>query len=251
MNAFLILMFLFFIGSCLGWVIELLYRHFSPSNKTRKWINPGFLNGPYLPIYGFGLVTLYLLAGLERLIPVSSPVLAKLILFLFMAVCMTLIEYVAGVIFIRGMKVKLWDYSNEPLNFQGIICIRFSLYWAALGALYYFLIHPYILRALEWFASNLAFSFVLGMFFGTFIIDFCYSAQLIVKIRRFADENHILVRYEELKKSIRDTVDERREKYKFMFALSGLRTINEHLKGYFDVQLAFKNADDDAKSDKK
>lgn len=66
---------------------------------------------------------------------------SKLLLFLVMAIVMTLLEYIAGLIFIKGMKVKLWDYTNEKFNLQGIICLRFSVYWAILGAVYYFLIH--------------------------------------------------------------------------------------------------------------
>ena len=65
MNLFLTLAYLFFIGSTLGWVAELLYRRFlSGANPERKWINPGFCTGPYLPIYGFGLCTLFLLASM-------------------------------------------------------------------------------------------------------------------------------------------------------------------------------------------
>lgn len=48
MNMFLTLAYLFFIGSTLGWVAELLYRRFlSGANPERKWINPGFCVGPY------------------------------------------------------------------------------------------------------------------------------------------------------------------------------------------------------------
>lgn len=67
MNFFLTLAFLFFIGSTIGWGIEVIFRRFfSSANPERKWINPGFLNGPYLPLYGFGLCFLYLLASLEK-----------------------------------------------------------------------------------------------------------------------------------------------------------------------------------------
>ena len=56
MNIFLTLAFLFFIGATLGWVLELLFRRFfSSANPERKWINPGFCVGPYLPLYGCGL----------------------------------------------------------------------------------------------------------------------------------------------------------------------------------------------------
>ena len=66
MSNILILAFLFFAGCLIGWGIEVIFRRFEPNNKARKWINPGFLIGPYLPLYGFGLCTLYLLAGLEH-----------------------------------------------------------------------------------------------------------------------------------------------------------------------------------------
>lgn len=67
MNLFLTLAFLFFVGSVTGWIIELVYRRFfSSANPERKWINPGFCTGPYLPLYGCGLCVLYLIASLEN-----------------------------------------------------------------------------------------------------------------------------------------------------------------------------------------
>ena len=66
MNLWLVLAFLFFIGSLSGWCLELLYRKFfSDANPDRKWINPGFLSGPYLPLYGFSLCVLFLLAHIK------------------------------------------------------------------------------------------------------------------------------------------------------------------------------------------
>ena len=64
MSIFLTLAYLFFIGSVFGWVLELFYRNLT--QKHSKWINPGFCTGPYLPIYGFGLCLLFLLASQER-----------------------------------------------------------------------------------------------------------------------------------------------------------------------------------------
>ena len=57
MNMFLTLAFLFFIGSVIGWILELFYRRMISS---KKWINPGFLVGPYLPLYGFRFVCILL-----------------------------------------------------------------------------------------------------------------------------------------------------------------------------------------------
>lgn len=54
-QVFLIVLYLFFFGGVGGWVLELLFRRFfSGANPERKWLNPGFLFGPCLPLYGFG-----------------------------------------------------------------------------------------------------------------------------------------------------------------------------------------------------
>lgn len=204
MNTFILLAFLFFMGSLIGWGLEVVYRRFfSGANPERRWINPGFLTGPYLPLYGFGLTLLYLIAACEPYMKISDPLWSKTALFLFMAVCMTVIEYIAGVIFIRGMNIKLWDYSDRRGNVQGIICPLFSFFWAVLGAVYYFLVHPYILGALDWLSRNLTFSFVIGFFYGVFMLDFASSTQLMVKLRRFAAEKQIVIRYEEYKEHAR------------------------------------------------
>ena len=222
MDIFLTLAFLFFVGSLLGWVLELLFRNIV--NRRDKWINPGFCTGPYLPIYGFGLCTLYLLAGLERY------GLSKLVLFLAMAVGMTLIEYIAGLFCLKYFKVMLWDYSDLWGNVQGLICPLFSFFWAVLGAMYYFLIHPYILGALDWLSRNLAFSFFIGMFYGVFLIDVAHSANLVVRLKALAVENRVVVRYEALKHHIRDNFEENKFKYNFFRPFHDARPLSERLK---------------------
>ena len=238
MNILLILAFLFSIGSMLGWCIEVLFRHFIllKSGAENSWINPGFLIGPCLPLYGFGLCILYLLASLEKYSIIENYVVNKLVLFILMAVFMTLIEYIAGIIFIKGMNVKLWDYSNQWGNIQGVICPLFSFFWAILGAAYYFLIHPYILGALLWLSNNLAFSFFIGMFFGALTIDFIFSANLLVKIKSFAEDNQIVVRYEGLKETVRRTRERQKKKANFIFALYSDTPIAEQLKSYLEKE---------------
>ena len=217
MSNILILAFLFFAGCLIGWGIEVIFRRFEPSNKARKWINPGFLIGPYLPLYGFGLCTLYLLAGLEKFIHTDNTALQKFILFLLMAIAMTVIELIAGEIFIVKMHVKLWDYTGNKFNYN-------------------FSIHPYILDALNWLANNLAFSFFIGFFYGVFAIDLFYSLKLAEKIKTFAEENDMVIRYEEFKRHIRESSEERKEKYRFMLSMGSGARLGEHLKKYRDKQ---------------
>lgn len=110
------LAFLFMLGSVSGWIMELFFRRFV---SMKKWINPGFLNGPYLPMYGCGTVLLF---G-ACFIP-----LPRWAIILILTSGLILLEYVTGLIFIKGMKIKLWDYSDRRGNIQGIICPLFSLF---------------------------------------------------------------------------------------------------------------------------
>ncbi|MBQ9750656.1 MAG: putative ABC transporter permease [Clostridia bacterium] len=234
MGILLKLSFLFCIGCSAGWVLELFFRRFfSKENPERKWINPGFLSGPWLPLYGFGLCLLYLLAGLEPHIKGSGWI-KKAFLFLVMAICMTAIEYLAGIFSIKVLKVHLWDYSNEWGNIQGIICPLFSLFWAILGAIYYFLIHPNILLALDWLSKNLTFSFAIGFYFGIFAIDVAYSCRLLSKIRKFAKENDIVVKYGKFRHILANALEERHRRKRFFLPHKTELPISDHLKSYLE-----------------
>ncbi|MBQ8621089.1 MAG: hypothetical protein IJ422_02120 [Oscillospiraceae bacterium] len=48
------------------------------------------------------------------------------------ALAITAVELTAGLIFNRNYGV--WDYRNLPMNFQGQICLPFTLLWYPLSA---------------------------------------------------------------------------------------------------------------------
>lgn len=242
MTILLILAFLFFIGSVFGWVLELFFRRFfSANNPERKWINPGFCTGPYLPLYGSGLCVLYLMAGIRPYINFGNKIIDNVVLLVAMGLAMTVIEYIAGIISYKGFHVRLWDYSDEKGNIQGIICPKFSLAWGLLGVAYFYLVHPNILDALDWLAHNLAMSFFIGLFYGVFIIDIVNSANLITKLRKIADENDVVVRYEELKNQIRAHHEERKLKYNFFHPFRTELSLNEHVQSIKEKSETLKN----------
>jgi len=199
MSFILLLAFLFFMGSLTGWVIELFYRRFV---SQHKWVNPGFLSGPYLPVYGFGLVCLYLIASQEKRFDFGNPVLEKLMLFLLMMVVMTVVEYIGGWFLLKYFRLRLWDYTDQWGNIQGLICPLYSLMWSVLGAIYYFLIHPHILAALEWLSNNLAFSFFIGFFYGVFVLDLAHTTKFALAVKKFAKQKQLVMHYEEIKERI-------------------------------------------------
>jgi len=213
MRLVLNLAFLFFIGSILGWNFEVVFRKFfSSSNPEHKWINPGFCVGPYLPIYGCGLCVLFLLARAGQLLNLN-----QWVIFICMAISMTLIEYFGGLYFLKTMNLRLWDYRDDWGNIDGLICPLFSFFWAVLGAIYYFLVHPYILDALNWLTNNITFLFVVGFFFGVFSVDMGYSSGVVKKIKKFAKENNIVVYLENIKLHIKNLSEEVHQKNYFFF----------------------------------
>jgi uncharacterized membrane protein len=208
-------MFLFFAGSLIGWGIEIVWRKFfSKNNPEHRWINPGFLTGPYIPLYGFCLTILFVLSFIDVTF-IENKIIRQTVLFIFMALCITLIEYIAGLIFIKGMKIKLWDYSKNRGNIQGIICPLYTFFWYVLSAVYYFLIHPKILNWLYWFTNHLTFCLVVGFFYGVFSVDIVYSFRIMNRLRRFAKENKYVILLENLHQQIRKMNEENKEKVHF------------------------------------
>ncbi len=220
--------FLFFTGSVLGWVLEVFFRRFF---SAKKWINPGFLTGPYLPLYGFGLSGMFAISRLP--IETGTPWLDALLIILIMGVSMTVIEYFAGLIFIKGMKIKLWDYSDRPGNIQGIICPLFSFFWLLISAAFYFIMTGPVTEAVRWFVNHIEFAYFVGVITGVFLVDLCHSLHLSVKIRAFAKEKRIVVHYEKLKEFIKDHVESFEQRHaSFCFPFRSARALWEDLEGY-------------------
>ncbi len=107
----------FYIYSFIGWIWECCYV----SVQKHRWVNRGFLNGPFLPIYGCGA-----LAVLISTIPVRDNV---VLIFIFGMTGATILEYFTGWGMEKLFKVKYWDYSRQPFNLNGYICPMASIGW--------------------------------------------------------------------------------------------------------------------------
>lgn len=198
MTTWLILAFLFFVGSLLGWWLEFAFRNLISHKGPRMgfFINPGFCRGPYLPIYGIGLSVMFVISFVLTPEKGYAPV---WLIILGIGICMSLIEFIGGWILLKFANMRLWDYSKMPGNIKGYICPQFSLIWMTLGGIYYVVVHPLVIDGLIWLSKNLAFSFAIGLFFGFFIIDFYLSNRDAMIIKEFGNDNEVIVKYDELK----------------------------------------------------
>ena len=120
--------------SFLGWCCEVAFA----ALKTGKFVNRGFLNGPVCPIYGFGVLSVVL---------VLEPVKDNLLLLFFGSMVFTsLLEFLAGFAMERIFHDKWWDYSSNPFNIKGYICLEFSVMWGIACVLVVDIIHPIIMK---------------------------------------------------------------------------------------------------------
>ena len=63
-------LFIFAIFSVVGWILEVTYR----SITNKKFINPGFLSGCAIPLYGFGVVILNIICIMEKILNYLLPI---------------------------------------------------------------------------------------------------------------------------------------------------------------------------------
>lgn len=129
----------FFIYCFIGWIIESTYV----SVRSLHFVNRGFLRLPLLPLYGSGAIIMLWL---------SLPAQGNLFLvFLFGMLGASALEYVTGYAMERLFKMKYWDYSNNPFNLNGYVCLTNSIAWGFLTLLLTEVIH----RPLEWLVLRL------------------------------------------------------------------------------------------------
>lgn len=125
-------MLFFFIYCFVGWVWECCYV----STLKHKWVNRGFLHGPFLPIYGFGAITiLWITLPVRESIPAIA---------LAGAVGATVLEYVTGAVMEKLFHVRYWDYSNQKCNLNGYICLSSTFAWGVFSVILVRYVHQYI-----------------------------------------------------------------------------------------------------------
>jgi len=140
-------------------------------------VNPGFLAGPFLPIYGtFALLVIW-----------SSGLIGNLTWpwqFAWFVFISTLLEYVAGWFFERFYHLQLWDYHSIPFNLHGRISLPFSLLWGVLGLTFYLIIHPIVQTQMQQIPMTVR-SILALILTGYVIWDLIRSSLLLRRLERF------------------------------------------------------------------
>lgn len=183
------LIWLFFIYAVIGWCSEVAYA----ALETGDFVNRGFLNGPYCPIYGFG-ITLVLII----LIPLKDNL---LILYFGSVLVTSVIEFITGYVLEKVFHNKWWDYTDKPFNIMGYVCLKFSLFWGFACTFIVLILHPIIYKVVE----------ILPFFIGIIIlivISIIFVIDCGITIATILKFNHRLQLMNEIAEKIHHFSDE-------------------------------------------
>lgn len=103
--------FFFFLASVLGYLWEVILLLF----QDGSFHNRGFLYGPWLPVYGIGAITFFLLLRKWRSYPIR--------VFFFSALLGGTLELAVGWLLAHFWHTRYWDYSENVWNLNGYICL--------------------------------------------------------------------------------------------------------------------------------
>ncbi|MBQ1570680.1 MAG: putative ABC transporter permease [Clostridiales bacterium] len=131
------LILLFFAYAFLGWCIEVTLKYF----QFHRFINRGFLTGPWLPIYGSGAALITI--AVKGLSPLESSVGTT---FMVSFILCGVVEYMTSFVLEKRFHARWWDYSQKPMNLHGRVWIGNLILFGLGGVLIVEMINPLLLR---------------------------------------------------------------------------------------------------------
>ena len=165
------LVWIFIIYAFIGWCAEVSFA----AVDSGKFVNRGFLNGPYCPIYGCGVVIV---------VAVLTPIKESLfILFLGSMLLTTVLEFLTGFILEKVFHNKWWDYSDKPFNIMGYVCLKFSILWGLACTFIMKVLHPSIYKFITIIPHVLGI-ILLSIIMTAFFIDLGVTVSTILKFNK-------------------------------------------------------------------
>lgn len=126
------LILMFFVASIIGWIWEVGLHLF----QYGSFVNRGTLHGPWLHIYGWGLILLLILLKKTRNKPILTFCFAILI-------CGTL-EYGTAWYLETFKNARWWDYDGFFLNIHGRICLEGLIVFGIGGCAFIYFAAPFL-----------------------------------------------------------------------------------------------------------
>lgn len=190
---------MFMIYAVAGWIMEctlgVIQKH--------KFVNRGFLIGPYCPIYGVGVVSVSLL--LTRF--------SKNYLLLFFLACLVcgVLEYLTSYFMEKIFKARWWDYTKRKFNINGRVCLETLIPFGIISVIVISFVNPWLLDKLYMIPHNVL-TIIVCSFFVIYLIDTFVSFNIILKFKNLSKQEKDNT--EEITKKVRETAEAAIEKLK-------------------------------------
>ena len=175
---------LFAIYSVIGWIMEITLGFI----EKRKFVNRGFLIGPYCPIYGFGGVAITILLRnfmitIDAVSLVDSIWISTIVI---MCIC-GILEYITSYVMEKLFHARWWDYNNFKFNINGRICLETLIPFTIIGQIILRYASPAFINIL----SNIPeiwLHILTGAFLVIFITDISISYNIIRSFKKISNE---------------------------------------------------------------
>ncbi len=179
---------LFIIYSIIGWILEIIFAFIN----LKKFVNRGFLIGPYCPIYGAGCLLLTIL--------LSKYAEDTIVLFALSIIICSILEYLTSWIMEKIFKLRWWDYSDMKFNINGRICLETMIPFGIIGVIVVKFINPFLLELISQINPN-NLSIIVIILMSLFIIDILISFNVVFNLKNVT-RNVTKDSTEEIKKAI-------------------------------------------------
>lgn len=160
---------LFFTYAVVGWCMEVTCKFI----QYKRFINRGFLIGPYCPIYGWGAIAITIL--LQKYTNDAFT------LFIMSVIVCSILEYFTSYFMEKKYHARWWDYSNKRFNINGRICLETMIPFGLLGVFIMYVSNPFLIRIYT-SIPNIWLDIICGVLFITYLIDNIVSRNVISSI---------------------------------------------------------------------
>lgn len=144
------------------------------SIEAKKFINRGFLIGPYCPIYGWGAIIITLL--LKKYTD------DWIVLFFMSMITCGILEYATSYVMEKLFHARWWDYSKRKYNINGRVCLETLIPFGILGIVIMYVTNPFILKFLDKIPEQ-TLNVTAIILFTLFIIDSIISLKVVSNVR--------------------------------------------------------------------
>ena len=186
---------LFIAYSFLGWLIEVVGKLIEP----KKFINRGFLIGPYCPIYGTGAILITFLLKKYTEDPIA--------LFIMAIVICGILEYLTSYFMEKIFHARWWDYSRRKFNINGRVCLNTIIPFGLLGMFIIYVSNPFLIEKIQ-MLPELVLNIVFWTILAIYLIDNIVSTNVISYVGKTTKEfGKNLDNTEEITKKVKEALE--------------------------------------------